>query len=418
MSGPGVRLTGRLTGWRCPIRKRTLRPAFAAALTDVEPSVVDLLVRLVQRPSITSDATAIESALTTLSAYLSESQIEVGISRSAAGVPTLKAHLAGSRAGANILLQGHMDVVPTDDGWQRDPFGAEIDGGYLHGRGACDMKAGLASFAGVLRALASSGGLDQGSVTLLVDVDEETGSDHGLIPYIAEHGLSEFDWAICGEPTGLHPFLGNRGLLWVGITVEGAAAHAGIPGAGLNPVPVAAELVTDLQDRDRLAAGSPTGSAPLTVTTFHAGTVPNSIAEKAILTIDRRLHPHDSATAVLGDLTDAIEQVAARHPRFGITAEVIKRWPPCLLDEDSDLAQAAHHAAQSITGQATFGFDQACNDASFLSEAGVPTIIWGPGDPALAHTSEERVSLTEITHAIHGYGLAIDALTSARNRRT
>ncbi len=395
-----------------------MRPAFVAALKAVEPSVVDLLVRLVRCPSITSDAAAVESALTVLSDYLSESQIEVGVSRSAAGVPTLRAHLAGPREGVNILLQGHIDVVPTDDGWHRDPFGAQIDGGHLHGRGACDMKAGLACFAGVLRALASSGGLEEGSVTLLVDVDEETGSDHGLIPYIAEHALSEFDWAICGEPSGLQPFLGNRGLLWVGITVEGAAAHAGIPGAGLNPVPVAAELVTHLQNRDRRTAGSPTGSAPFTVTTFHAGTVPNSIADKATFTVDRRLQPHDSTSDILSDLTNAIERVAARHPRFGITAEVIKRWPPCLLDEDSDLARAAHQATQSVTGHASFGFDQACNDASFLSEAGVPTLIWGPGDPALAHTSEERVALTEVTHAIHGYGLAIDALTSAQNRST
>jgi acetylornithine deacetylase/succinyl-diaminopimelate desuccinylase-like protein len=164
--------------------------------------------------------------------------------------------------------------------------------------------------------------------------------------------------------------------------------------------------------------GSSFDTAPLTVTTFHAGTVQNSIAEKATLTIDRRLEPRDSVDAILGALTDAIEQFAVRHPTFGITSEVIKRWPPCLLEEDSDLASTVQQSAQTVIGHASFGFDQACNDASFLSEAGVPTIIWGRGEPALAHTSELRVSLTELTRAVHGYGLAVDALTSSQIRRT
>jgi len=362
---------------------------------------------------VTADAAAIESALEILADYLTESQVEVTVFRSGAGVPTLRAQVAGPGDGVNILLQGHIDVVPADDGWHREPFGAEIDDGYLHGRGACDMKAGLAGFAGVLRALRRSGGLEHGSVTLLVDVDEETGSDRGLIPYIAEHGLSQYDWAICGEPTGLEPFLGNRGLLWVAVTVQGAAAHAGIPNAGLNPVPVAAELISYLEEHNHRAVGSQEQSAPFTVTTIHAGTVPNSIAEKAVVTVDRRLYPHESITAAT-DVIDAVTQrVAARHPQFGITSEVIKRWPPCLLEESSYLAQAAYRAAENLAGRTCFGFDQACNDASFLSEAGVPTIIWGPGDPALAHTSHEKVALGDITRAIHGYGEVIETHISA-----
>ncbi|MCV7420509.1 M20/M25/M40 family metallo-hydrolase [Mycobacterium yunnanensis] len=386
--------------------------AFAAALTRVEGSVLDLTGRLVRCPSITSDTAAVESALTELSSYLADSGIEVDVSRSAAGAPMLRARVSGPGEGVNILLQGHVDVVPVDEGWQRDPFGADVDGGYLYGRGTCDMKAGLAGFAGVLRALQSCGGPRRGSVTLLVDADEETGSDSGLIPYIAKHGLSEYDWAICGEPTGLQPFLGNRGLLWVSVTVRGCAAHAGIPGAGLNPVPVAAELVTDLGAKGERAEQTPTESNPLTITTFHAGTVPNSIADTAVFTIDRRLQPGDSADAIIDDLRAAVARAAQRHPSFEFGLDVVKRWPPCLLDENSDLAQAAYHAADSITGHASFGFDEACNDASFLSEAGVPTIIWGPGDPALAHTSDERVLLDDITRAMHGYGRAVETLLS------
>jgi acetylornithine deacetylase/succinyl-diaminopimelate desuccinylase-like protein len=381
--------------------KQVVTSAFATALTRVEDSVIDLTRRLVRCPSVTSDTAAVESALTELSVYLADAQIEVDVSRSTAGAPILRAQVASPAEGVNLLLQGHIDVVPVDEGWQRDPFGADVDDHYLYGRGACDMKAGLAGFAGVMRALRSCGGPQQGSVTLLVDTDEETGSDSGLIPYIAEHGLSQYDWAICAEPTGLQPFLGNRGLLWLEVTVRGAAAHAGIRGAGLNPVPVAAELVTDI------------AADPVTVTTFHAGTVPNSIAETAVFTIDRRLQPGDPVDTIIDDLRAAMARAAERHPLFEFGLDVVKRWPPCLLDKDCDLAQAAYHAAESITGHASFGFDDACNDASFLSEAGVPTVIWGPGDPALAHTSDERVLLGDITRALHGYGRTVETLTAS-----
>ncbi|MGB3483323.1 MAG: M20/M25/M40 family metallo-hydrolase [Mycobacterium sp.] len=384
----------------------------------MQPSVVELLVQLVRCPSITSDTAVTRVALTTLADYLVEAGVAVTVSESAAGVPTLLARIDGDRPGANILFQGHIDVVPVDVGWQRDPFGAVIDDGYLYGRGACDMKAGLAGFAGALKALKMSGGLDQGSVTLLVDVDEETGSDDGLIPYIAEHGLARYDWAICGEPTSLHPYLGNRGLLWVRVTVDGVASHAGIPSAGLNPVPVAAEIVGYLSDPDRKTPSRDTDSSPLTVTTFQAGTVVNSIADKAVFTIDRRLVPGESAAGALKSITEDIAEIAAKHPRFPVSTEVIKSWPPCLIGEGSALARAAHEVSESVLGAASFGFDQACNDASFLSEAGVPTIIWGPGDPALAHTSEEKVSLADLASATQSYGLVIEKLKSVQNGRT
>ncbi|CAN5605761.1 M20 family metallopeptidase [soil metagenome] len=386
------------------------------ALDEVYPSVVELLAELVRCRSIGSTAPGTNDALAALTRYLDEAGLDVVISRSADGVPTLLASIEGPRPGANILLQGHIDVVPVDVGWQRDPFAADIEDGELHGRGACDMKAGLACFAGVMAALRATAALDQGSVTLLVDVDEETGSDLGLIPYIAEHGLADYDWAICAEPTGLRPYLGNRGLLWVRVTVHGVAAHAGIPSAGRNPIPVAADLIQHLPQETGPVGPYGIPASGLTVTTLNAGTVVNSISDKAVLTIDRRLVPGESPTAVFEDIERAVHAAAHKHGDFGISAEVTKTWPPCLVAEESPLARAAQRATQMISGDPTFGFDEACNDASFLSEGGVPTVIWGPGDPDLAHTSEEKVALADVQRAMQMYALAIDQLKGVRKQ--
>jgi acetylornithine deacetylase/succinyl-diaminopimelate desuccinylase-like protein len=382
------------------------------ALSAVEPSVVSLLRELVRQPSLGPTAAATRDALAVLENYLHDADVDVVISESPAGVPTLVARLDGAEPGTNILLQGHMDVVPVDVGWQRDPFAAIVEGGFVHGRGACDMKAGIACFAGVLAALRASGSLLRGSVTLLVDVDEETGSDQGLIPYIGEHGLAQYDWAICAEPTALRPYLGNRGLLWITVTVHGVAAHAGMPSAGRNPIPLAARIIDGLPTEPGIAGPYSSKPAALTVTTFTAGTVVNSIADKAVFTIDRRLVPGESADEVLAQIKSAIDAIAQQHSDFAVTTEVTKNWPACLLEEGSPLAMSARESARAVSAGTKFGFDEACNDASFLSAAGVPTIIWGPGEPELAHTSNEKVALSDVHRALQMYALTIDHLTS------
>jgi acetylornithine deacetylase/succinyl-diaminopimelate desuccinylase-like protein len=392
--------------------------AMQRALADAQPSVVELLVELVRCRSIGATAPGTIAALGVLTRYLEQAGVDVTVSRSAGGVPTLCARVEGPRPGANILLQGHIDVVPADVGWLRDPFAATIEEGQLHGRGACDMKAGLACFAGVMAALQRTGTLDRGSVTLLVDVDEETGSDLGLIPYIAEHGLADYDWAICAEPTGLRPYLGNRGLLWIEVTVHGVAAHAGIPSAGRNPIPVAADLIASLPPDPGPPGPYGIPASGLTVTTFNAGTVVNSISDSAVLTIDRRLVPGESPTEVFDEIDRAVRAAEQRHNGFGISAVVTKSWPPCLVEEDSPLARVAQEATETVSGDATFGFDEACNDASFLSASGVPTVIWGPGDPDLAHTSAEKVALSEVDRAMRMYAVAIGQLKGVTRTST
>lgn len=392
--------------------------ALRQALADVEPSTLELLRELVRRPSLGPSAVATREALGVLAAFLLHGGVVAEIFESDSGVPTLVARLDGAALGADILLQGHVDVVPVDVGWTRDPFGAVLEDGFVHGRGACDMKAGIACFAGLMVALRASGSLARGSVTLLVDVDEETGSDLGLIPFIARHGLAEYDWAICAEPTALRPYLGNRGLLWITVTVGGVAGHAGIPSAGLNPIPLAAKIIGELPTRN--GGQGPYGSRPssLTVTTFQSGTVVNSIADKAVFTIDRRLVPGESADDVLAEIDGAVRRTSAGYDGYTVTTEVTKRWPPCLVAADSPLAVAAQSAAGAVAADPEFGFDEACNDASFLSEAGVPTIIWGPGDPDLAHTSHEKVAVADVGRAMEMYARAVAELTPVAVRAT
>ena len=132
------------------------------ALIDAEPHAVELLRQLVRKPSLGPHAAATREALDVLAEFLRRVDLDVDIRESPSGVPTLLACMDSGTPGPNILLQGHMDVVPVDVQWERDPFGAVIEDGFLHGRGSCDMKAGIASFAGVVSALRSTGSLEPG----------------------------------------------------------------------------------------------------------------------------------------------------------------------------------------------------------------------------------------------------------------
>lgn len=278
------------------------------------------------------------------------------------------------------------------------------------------MKAGVAAFIQLLKMVAQTEALRNGSLTLLLDADEETGSDTGLIPFVREHGISEFDWAICAEPTAMRPYLGNRGLFWAAVEIQGEASHAGIPYAGKNPVPVLAELIAELPQPPALA-GVLGGTGPsLTPTVLKAGEVVNSIAASAKLLVDRRVVPAEDPTAVRQEFEVFVEEFGRRHTEFEFALDFFKEWPPCLLDADSKLAAAAMDVVRARGRDAEFGFDDACNDASFISEAGVPTLIWGPGEPEMAHVSDEGIALDELYIAPEMYYEAVLRLGMGANR--
>jgi acetylornithine deacetylase/succinyl-diaminopimelate desuccinylase-like protein len=395
---------------QAPIPRAEARPSTSGPPDVDRADTLRLLQRIVRHPSV-GPGSETERALAELLEYLELAGLRGDLVRLSTDAPPLAlVTLVGADPGPHVLLQGHIDVVPIDVGWTREPFAAEFEGGYVYGRGTADMKGGLTAFASALTTLSRSG-LARGAVTLLVDSDEETGSDQGLIPYIAERGLGAFDWAICGEPTGLRPYLGNRGLVWARVEVRGVASHAGMPRAGRNPIPAVAHLIEALPTPPALEAPYGATGPSLTPTTLHAGAALNSIPGNAVLTIDRRLVPGEDVDEVSAQLEKAVLGAIGAGSGLDVRFEAVKSWPPCLLEEDSELAQVAQAVTRRHGYDSTFGFDDACNDASFLSEAGLPTIIWGPGDPQLAHTSDERVALEEVQDAASMYVDAVLTLT-------
>jgi acetylornithine deacetylase/succinyl-diaminopimelate desuccinylase-like protein len=382
-----------------------------AATAEVDATVT-LLEQLVAERSLEGEDAAIERCLELM--HDAVAPLATTIERPVVdGLPALIARFGDGPVARRVALSGHVDVVPAEGAWASDPFTPVRRGTLLAGRGTCDMKGGVAAFAGALRALSAAGLLEGCAVELVLTADEEVGSRRGLIPLL-EAGAVTATSAICGEPTGLDVYLGNRGLIWAAIAVTGRGGHAGQAHALANPIPVAGELIAalhalDLPVRDeRFDPPAPS----LTVTGVEAGLAAeavNVIPDRVVLGVDRRLLPAESVDAAVRELRETVGRVVAAPWRHEI--ELLREWPPYAIEPHEPIAQACVAAAQAAGRSGVLGMDSAANDSSWLHQAGIPTVLLGPGAPEQAHVTDEHVPLADVADAIAIYARAIAAMS-------
>lgn len=212
--------------------------------------------------------------------------------------------------GPGLLFLGHSDVVPAGPGWTRQPYNAEVEGDRLYGRGATDMKGGLAAVLVAMDALRRSGAELSGPVRLSSTVDEE---DLGLgIRHLAARGLGhEFCGCIVAEPTDLQTVIACRGDAYLEVEITGVPAHSGRPADGRNAIDAAAALLTLVkQDHEKHARetdpllGSPTWN----VGKIEGGRATSMVAPSCHVWLDRRLMPGEDPEQILGELRKAVDE--------------------------------------------------------------------------------------------------------------
>jgi acetylornithine deacetylase/succinyl-diaminopimelate desuccinylase-like protein len=298
----------------------------------------------------------------------------------------------------------HVDVVPAEaDDWTHPPFMLTSDGGRIVGRGVADMKGGVAASVCAIELVAELCGLEAVSLELVLTADEEVGAARGMQPLLAA-GAVRGRWAVCPEPTDLDVFLGNRGVVWMDVAIAGKGGHAGMTHALHSPIDAAVESVAQLRALplpafdDRFDPPRPS----LTVTSLAAASsARNVVPDHAAFTIDRRLLPGEEPAAVIAD----IEQVLARTCAAPVTAttSVVRAVPPYALRPEEPIAQLAAAAATAAGRPPRLGMDSAANDSSWLVEAGVPTVLLGPGRPEEAHAADESIDATDLRSAVEIY---------------
>jgi acetylornithine deacetylase/succinyl-diaminopimelate desuccinylase family protein len=311
------------------------------------------------------------------------------------------ATLHGQKGTPRLLYNGHIDVVPPGNGWTRDPFGAEIIEGRMIGRGAADMKSGVASMVASIEAIINSGTKLNGDLILTAVADEETGSINGT-RYLIENGLKA-DMAVVSEPTDLRVEIANKGILWAEITTYGSGAHASRPHLGVNAIDKMREVMEALRGV-KLEGRNDLFDVPqpvLSVTTIKGGTKINVIPDLCSIEIDRRLLPGESPGQALKDITDAIDKAKTQDPQLKTSVKVLEEWPPMETSAEEPIVKSLVETVHSVTGVKPGLYGKAAGtDASWLvHDAKIPTALFGPGDPRHSHTPNESVDLEKVTLA-------------------
>jgi succinyl-diaminopimelate desuccinylase len=312
----------------------------------------------------------------------------------------LVAEMAGSSTGRPLGFTGHIDTVPLGlAAWRHDPHAADIEDGRLYGRGSSDMKAGVAAFAAAC-ALSRDTVARSAGVRLLITGGEETGCDGARALARARQRWSrDLALLVVGEPTANYPCIGHKGALWLKATATGKTAHGSMPERGDNAIYKAAQAVGMLRDYPIGEQAHPLmGRATLNVGTFHAGLNVNSVPDRAEFTVDIRTVPGMRHACLCTRLGELLAGKAEIEPIVDVPALSSERHDPAIA-QVFDVCGAFH--AEPLVEKSVPYF----TDGSTLHAitGNPPTVILGPGEPHMAHQTDEYCEVARIEQAVDIY---------------
>jgi len=286
-----------------------------------------------------------------------------------------------------ILLVPHVDTVNADP----ESFRPRAAKGRLYARGACDTKGSVAAMlAAVCEVAARRNRPRETEIVLATVVDEEDAQLGSRV--LAASGIKA-DLAIVGEPTGARVVTAHKGSLWLRIETQGRAAHGAMPELGHNAVHDMARIVALLEGRyakSLLRQKHPLlGPATVNVGAIQGGTQPNIVPDHCVIRVDRRTLPGETEASVVKSIGKLISSIGVKAT---ITGE--KTGPTSPL-ETSSKHPLVRLLMQSAGQREPLGVRYFC-DASVLATAGIPSVVFGPGDIAQAHTADEWISLESL----------------------
>lgn len=370
--------------------------------------LLDLAADLVRIPS--ENPPGNEAAVADfLTAYFRHLGIEPTVQEMAPGRPNVLVRLEGHEPGPHLIFNGHTDVVPAGPGWTTDPYGGEIRGGRLYGRGSADMKGGVAAM--IEAALTVYQGTPfRGAITLAMVADEEEGG--GGTRHAVQQGLRG-DWAIIPEPTDLRPVIAHKGDFNFSITVQGQAAHGSVPERGVNAIYGAGRLLTAIQELNaRLAKRSHplVGTPTISVGTIHGGEITCMVPAVCRVAVDRRVIPGERPDDVIDEVRELLATLAEDDPDFRAEMEVPIQALPMELAPDQPVVSALRNATRQVAGEdpGVFGWAATCDASILAEEAQTPSVIFGPGSiEQAAHRPDESVAVAELVACAEIYVLTI-----------
>jgi acetylornithine deacetylase len=324
----------------------------------------------------------------------------------------------GRRGGKTLAFNGHIDVVPPGDPllWEHQPFGGDVIEGRLYGRGACDMKAGLAAEVFALRAILEAGPALRETLLLESVIGEESGGIGTLASILRGYAP---DATVIAEPTGLQIVTTQAGCLNFRLRIKGKAAHGASRYLGISAVekfqPVLNALLT-LEGKRRkmrrhpLFAGVP-NAVPLSVGRVRSGNWDSTVPEELVAEGRYGVWPGESLDSAKKQFERALAAEAALDPWLSRNPPEVRwfgpQWEPSEIPQDHWLARLVERAYVGALGGTPLhaGTTGGTDMRLYTNVAGVPAILFGPGDDSVAHFRDEWVDTRDVADACKVYAL-------------
>lgn len=347
------------------------------------------------------------------------------------------ARRTGARRGRCVHFNGHTDVVPPGDGWTVDPFAGVVRDGRIYGRGACDMKGGIAAAVVAVESLVDLWPDHPGALEVSGTVDEESGGFAG-VAFLARHGLfsaPRVDHVIIPEPLDVDRVcIGHRGVWWAEIETRGRIAHGSMPFLGDSAIRHMA-AVLDRMERElfpRLAARrtampvvpEAARASTLNLNSIHGGQpedidgLPSPcVADTCRLVLDRRFLVEEPLEQVRGEVVALLERLAAERPGFRYALRDLMTVEPVLVDRALPVPQAVAAAIRAVLGrEPDFVCSPGTYDQKHILRIGQleDCVAYGPGILDLAHQPDEFVLVDDMVGAAKVMALAARELLTGQ----
>lgn len=337
--------------------------------------------------------------------------------------------------GPRLHLNGHLDVVPAGSGWTGDPFSGEVRDGAVWGRGASDMKGGVAAALFAAVALRRAGVRLGGTLEISGTVDEETGG-HAGVAWLAESGqiAADTDAVIIPEPFGSDRVcVGHRGVYWFRVVAEGEVAHGSMPFLGRNAITdlaplleeIRSEWVPELAERRTALPVVPEGARTATVNVNSirggqagAGTESPQVPDRAEVVVDRRFLPEEGLEAVREEVARRVAACAAREPGRRYRIEELLTVEPVRTPPGSLATEAVRYGVRAALGVEV---EEVASPGTYDHKhvtriAGVPDCVaYGPGILELAHRPDEHCPVEELVRSTGALALAAAAVLGVKS---
>ena len=330
--------------------------------------------------------------------YMREMGLDVRYQDLGPGRANVIGILKGSGGGRSLLLNGHLDTVGVAD-MAIDPLEPKFENGKVYGRGAFDMKGGLAAMVEAVDALIRSSARLRGDVIITGVADEEYASA-GTEAVVREYRA---DAAINCEPSGLDVVVAHKGFAWASITVEGRAAHGSRPSEGVDAIVKAGRFLVELERFGKGPLAKKVhpivGPASVHASLISGGKELSTYPDRCVVQIERRTIPGETREDVEAELHSLLRDVASSDPDFKAQGEVFFYRPPFEVSSGEPVVKVLIDACSQVLGRKPdFAGSSAWLDSAILKEAGIPTAVFGTSGGG-AHSAVEWVDFRSVVDA-------------------